>query len=256
MSQNIGEIQTSFTIQASNFETKSMNFSKAELLQYMVDSIHLNGTESVLDVASGTCATSRAIAPKAKMVTCLDATPAMLEVGRQNAEKENIHNIIFVKGLAENMPFLDESFDVVVTRLSFHHFPEVNRPFEEMKRVLKTGGKLVVIDMEATDEELRLVSDEIETIRDHSHQKCLSEAELTNLYTSRGMKIVTGDKKHVPVDLQAWMDLTKTSESDQKLIVEKMNTDINGGAKTGFKPYMKDGHIFFDQRWVFIVGTK
>ena len=254
--KNIGEIKNSFTIQASNFESSNMNFSKQEYIQYIVDQLKLSGNESVLDVAAGTCAMSRGIAPHARTVTCLDATPAMLEVARSKAAEDHLSNMVFVIGLAENMPFLDESFDVVVTRLSFHHFPEVNRPFEEMRRVLKKGGRLVIIDMEAREEKYRIVADSIETFRDHSHQTTLSEAELTNLYTSRGMTVNDVTKKEVPVSLQAWMDLTKTSPEDQAEIIDKMKKDISGGEKTGFEPYMKDDKIYFNQKWVYIIGTK
>ncbi|MFR4483233.1 class I SAM-dependent methyltransferase [Sellimonas intestinalis] len=53
-----------------------------------------------------------------------------------------------------------------MSRLAFHHFPNPKRCFSEMARVLKTGGKLVVIDMEAAEEALRNTENEIETLRD------------------------------------------------------------------------------------------
>ena len=50
---------------------------------------------------------------------------------------------------------MDESFDIVISRLAFHHFAGVEEPFKGMARVLKHGGKLVMIDMIAGDEALR-----------------------------------------------------------------------------------------------------
>ena len=72
---------------------------------------------------------------------------------------------------AERLPFLDDGFDIVISRLAFHHFANPKRCFSEMARVLKPGGKLVVIDMEAAEETLRAVEDEIETLRDPSHMR-------------------------------------------------------------------------------------
>ena len=81
------------------------------------------------------------------------------------------------------LPFLDNSFSIVISRLAFHHFPDVNRPFSEMARVLKSGGKFVFIDMEATEENLRTTQDKIETLRDPSHIRNLSQAEMLKLYS-------------------------------------------------------------------------
>lgn len=97
-SANQTEIQKSFTQQAENFENGKMNFSKKEYLDYTVSKIAPAGTDNVLEVAAGTCACGRAVAPGARSVTCLDMTPAMLEVGRTEAEKAGLHNMHFVLG--------------------------------------------------------------------------------------------------------------------------------------------------------------
>lgn len=60
----------------------------------------------------------------------------------------------------------------------------------------------------------------------------------------------------VPVNLQSWLDLTNTPEHVQKEIVKKMENDLNGGTPTGFYPYIKDGQIWFDHRWLFLIGIK
>ena len=128
MSELIAKIQRSFSTQAINFENKSMHFSKQAYLDYTVKSIELCPADHVLEVAAGTCAIGRAIAPFVSRVTCLDATPSMLEVGKKKAEKEGLTNIYFIEGFAENLPLSDSSFDVVVTRLSFHHFANMEDP--------------------------------------------------------------------------------------------------------------------------------
>ena len=114
-----------------------MNFSKQEYLDYIIEKIGAKKTDRVLEIAAGTCVCGRSIAPSVASVVCLDATPAMLAVGKKAAEKNKITNISFIEGLAEQLPFADESFDIVMTRLTFHHFKEMLKPFEEMNRVLK-----------------------------------------------------------------------------------------------------------------------
>lgn len=161
ISENKEEIQKAFTEQAVRFESNKMNFSKQEYLDYTITQMEPKASDRVLEVAAGTCICGRAIAPYAGHVTCLDMTPAMLAVGKDAAEKEKLGNMSFVVGDVMELPFLDESFEIVFSRLAFHHFPEIEQPFSEMKRVLKPGGKLVVIDMEAAEENLRQTEDEI-----------------------------------------------------------------------------------------------
>ena len=83
--QLIDKIKKSFSTQAENFENRAMNFSKQEYLDYTVKTIDLQETDHVLEVASGTCACGRSIAPHVQSVTCVDTTPAMLEVGKKAA---------------------------------------------------------------------------------------------------------------------------------------------------------------------------
>ncbi|WP_025640280.1 class I SAM-dependent methyltransferase [Schnuerera ultunensis] len=88
----------------------------------------------------------------------------------------------FVNGFVEEIPFPDGHFDIVLTRLAFHHFIRIERSFSEMGRVLKPGGKLVIIDMEATAEGLREIEDRIEIMGDPSHVKNLSKQEFVQLF--------------------------------------------------------------------------
>ena len=168
-SSNKTQIQQAFTQQAAGFEGKRMNFSKQDYLYSVVQKTAPTKTDAVLEVAAGTCACGRTIAPYTGSVVCLDMTPAMLSVGKSEAGKNHLDNMTFVLGDAAELPFLNGSFDIVLSRLAFHHFPDVKQPFAEMVRVLKPDGKLVLIDMEAAEESLRETEDGIEKMRDPSH---------------------------------------------------------------------------------------
>ena len=142
---NLEAIQHSFTIQAPNFESQTVNFSKEEYLNYTISRVAPKGQDSVLEVAAGTCACGRSFAPLVQSVVCLDATPSMLQIGKQEAEKSHLNNMTFVKGYAEELPFLNDSFTIVFSRLAFHHFTDTDTVFSEMVRVLKPGGVLVMM---------------------------------------------------------------------------------------------------------------
>ena len=86
MESQIEKVRKSFSVQAGSFESGSMSFSKQEYLEYTVRKMGLDGTESVLEVAAGTCAMGRAVSPHVRSVTCLDATPEMLRVGMEKSQ--------------------------------------------------------------------------------------------------------------------------------------------------------------------------
>ena len=256
MNENIEKIRESFTLQAKNFESSSMNFSKKEYLDYTVKCMNLNPNDEVLEAAAGTCACGRSIAPFVKSVTCYDATKAMLDVGRREAANSNLNNINFIEGLVEDMPFKKGEFDIVISRLAFHHFSNIESAFKEMARVVKENGKLVIIDMEAASEELREIEDNIETMRDMSHVKNISKDEFLALYKGYGFNVTMAESTPILVSLDAWFELTKTPDDTRKEITDMMMDEINGKSKTGFKPSLKDGEIYFWQRWLLVIGEK
>ena len=64
--KNESEILKSFTLQAPKFESNKMNFSDSDYLKYMTEKIAPDKTETVLEVAAGTCVCGRAVAPYSK----------------------------------------------------------------------------------------------------------------------------------------------------------------------------------------------
>lgn len=254
-SSNQAEICEAFSRQAVGFDSDRMNFSNKGYLSYAVSKIAPKKTDIVLEVAAGTCACGRAIASYAAGVTCLDMTPAMLSAGKEAAEKEHSENINFVIGDAAELPFSNRSFDIVLSRLAFHHFPDIKQPFAEMVRVLKPGGKLVLIDMEAAEEQLRETGDAIERMRDSSHVRNLSREEMLSLYRKNGLSVSCCETVGMPMVLQNWLDHTKTPEPVQKEIKALMANELSGGKKTGFSPYRRGGEICFDHRWTLIIGS-
>ena len=239
-SSNQAEIQRAFTRQADGFESDRMHFSRKAYLDDLAAKIGVSGEDAVLEVAAGTCACGRAIAPSAGW----------------EAEKAALGNMTFVLGDAAGLPFLDDSFDVVLSRLAFHHFPEVEGPFAEMVRVLRPGGRLALIDMEAAEPSLRETEDGIERERDPSHVRNLSRDEMLALFEKHGLAVERREAARIPVSLDNWLALTKTPADTGRRITSRMENEIRGGEKTGFRPYLQGTELRFEQRWVMIVGRK
>lgn len=73
-----------------------------------------------------------------------DISPGMVEVCRKNAEAAGIADIDARVADAENLPFADATFDLVIGHAVIHHLPDVDAALAEACRVLKPGGRLVI----------------------------------------------------------------------------------------------------------------
>ncbi|QEH36673.1 Demethylmenaquinone methyltransferase [Aquisphaera giovannonii] len=101
----------------------------------------------VLDVGCGTglfASRIRAAMPEAEVVG-IDLVPEMLAKGRRRWEFL-ADNVIPVRGDSERLPFASGTFDFVTCANSFHHYPNQERAVQEMQRVLRPGGRLLIID--------------------------------------------------------------------------------------------------------------
>ncbi|MBS5112450.1 MAG: hypothetical protein KHZ15_07175 [Coprobacillus cateniformis] len=110
--------------------------------------------------------------------------------------------------------------------------------------------------MEATKEELREIEDYIETLRDVSHVKNRSKDEFLSLYKEYGYEILVTESTPIPVELSAWLHLTKPPMKTKHEITLQMENEITGLEQTGFFPYKRDSKIYFNQRWLMMIGRK
>ena len=74
-------------------------------------------------------------------INCLDYSEEMLNQAKEKAEKLKINNIKFQKGDVGNLPFENDTFDIVLSMNGFHAFPDKEKAYSETYRVLKPGGK-------------------------------------------------------------------------------------------------------------------
>lgn len=105
--------------------------------------------KTVLDMATGTADMAilacRLLDPD--KITGLDLSAEMLELGRKKVEKEGLANKIeLVKGDGEAISFPDNSFDAVMVAFGVRNFENLENGLREMLRVLKPGGKLVILE--------------------------------------------------------------------------------------------------------------
>ncbi|MBK8884683.1 MAG: arsenite methyltransferase [Bacteroidales bacterium] len=106
--------------------------------------------DHVLDLGSGAgndCFVARAIVGETGKVTGLDMTEQMILKAKENCAKLNFKNVEFVSGDIEEMPFGENTFDVVISNCVLNLVPDKRKAFSEINRVLKPGGHFCVSDV-------------------------------------------------------------------------------------------------------------
>src|SRR5699024_8541096 len=184
------KIKEQFSRQASGFSNKSLTLNQEDLLTWILDSLDLKNDMSVLDVAGGTGILSRAIAPFVNHVTAVDISQEMINEGMKQTEQKGISNITYRIANAENLPFKQESFDFVISRLGFHHFTNPSKILKEMSKVCARNGTVGVIDMiSAEDDELSHLYNHYERLRDPSHFNALKRSQIIELFKNTRLKL-------------------------------------------------------------------
>ncbi len=99
---------------------------------------------AVLDVPCGGGVAFRAIRGHQRLrYIAADVSPGMLFRARRQASRRGLEQIEFVEADVEQLPFRDESFDLVVSLNSLHCFPDPQAALSEIARCLRQGGRLV-----------------------------------------------------------------------------------------------------------------
>lgn len=253
----IRTVQREFAKQAARFDDPRLTVARSDYLEWMLSYLPLHPSARVLDVAAGTGHLSRAMAPRVGSVLAVDVTEEMLLALRKQAAAQKLRNVAAVRCLAEALPIPDEGFDLVVSRLAFHHLEQPNPVFREMLRACKAGGAVAIIDLVSPeDPEAAAAYNLCERNRDPSHSRALTEAELVGLLRNAGLVEVSSAGREIEVSVETWLNLTETPAKVAESIRSDLHDELAGGSITGMRPFHRDQDLMFLQRWVVAVGRK
>ncbi|MCL6559652.1 MAG: class I SAM-dependent methyltransferase [Firmicutes bacterium] len=102
--------------------------------------------QHVLDVGTGSGFLALLLAEMGHRVVAVDAAPAMLEIASKNAAQRGLKIDFRLNDASELVGFADDTFDAVVSRHVVWTLPDPEKAYAEWWRVLRPGGKLIVID--------------------------------------------------------------------------------------------------------------
>jgi len=109
--------------------------------------LHLVPSIKVADLGAGEGLISQLIARRAEHVTCIDNSPAMVEVGTDLAAKNGLANLEYCLGDIEEVPLPDQSVDLAILSQALHHARHPQIAVTEAYRILKPGGTVLVLDL-------------------------------------------------------------------------------------------------------------
>lgn len=226
-------------------------------LKWVVSRMELAPKFGVLDVAAGTGLFSQAVASRVNHVTAIDLTPEMLQHGRSLARQNGFHNITFQLGAAEDLPFPENSFDVVISRYSVHHFYAPNRAFKEMSRVCRTGGSVVVVDIVANEDRVIAArQDELERLADPTHTRILPPSEFQKGIVQSGLAITEYLSREVEMTFDSWQSQIPPDSEVRLKIRQSLEVEMSGGLPTGMRPFERDGALRFWHTWGIVIAKK
>nr|BBH85560.1 putative methyltransferase YcgJ [Thermosporothrix sp. COM3] len=248
------QIQQQFGAAAKDYVTSTVHAAGPDL-PWLVEAAALTGSERVADVATGTGHTALALAPFAHEVVAVDLTESMLEGGRHLARERGITNVEFIRGDAHALPLPENNVDVVTCRYAAHHFIDVSRAAQEWARVLKSGGKLVLLDSIAPeDETLDGFLNEIEALRDPSHVRNHRVSEWLVILKEAGIEAHEERSFDISLDFLNWTQRQRTSAENVQRLRELFST-ASEQIRTALHIEPDGDEIHFTIPIALIVGT-
>lgn len=214
--QRLALVRESRRNQATNYfaskadswdKVRSLYVDEAKVEAAILDLFEGNKSAKLLDIGTGTGRILQLLAPHIGSGLGIDQSTEMLTVARANLDKTDLRNCQVRQGDMYHLPLPDRSFDAATLHNVLHFADDPAAALNEAARVLRPGGRLVVIDFAPhTQEFLR---------REHAHRRLgFADGELKEWFTMAGLSfekttVLEGD----PLNVVVW-SATRVARSD------------------------------------------
>lgn len=221
------EIVDQFTKQAEPFLRRHEG-GKQAMLELMAECAEPGAEDTLLDVACGPGIIACFFAKRVAHVTGLDMVPAMLEQAKRLQAEKGLNNIEWVLGQSDSLPFADCAFDRVVTRFSFHHYEVPQVALNEMARVCKEDGVVLVADV-TPQVAMQDRFNRWERLRDPSHTRALTLTEMTQLGKNAGLVLERYEHFSLTMDLEELLEGSFPKPGDEEVLRASFEDDVRSG---------------------------
>ncbi|MDQ3752052.1 MAG: methyltransferase domain-containing protein [Actinomycetota bacterium] len=242
---NRGQLQTEFSRAATGFSERTKGrFDDMDVLSFA----RFKPFETVVEVGAGT-GNFLALFAGASLALGIDAVPRMLAQARIAYP-----DLSAAVGDGHCLPLASDSFDLVACAQMLHHVHKPLEILEEMKRVMRPSGRLLVIDQVASDRfEEAVAMNELDILRDPSHASSRPASAFRILFNSAGLSVVDERRWEGNQRLSQWM---WPGEFPEERIRRVRDFIVNRGGDTGmgWRPDADDW--VYTRRRIMLLATK
>lgn len=221
--------------------------------------LHPKPSDSICEAACGPGYLALSFAGKVSRIVGVDAAPNMLRQFEKLARERGV-NVETVQAFAEKTPFPSGHFDVVVSRLAPHHFPDAGKAVREMARLAKPGGHVAVIDLEGNENpDLDELNHQLEVLHDSSHVRSYTAARWREFFEINRLAIESLEsglaERPAGLAVQRWCEIGDTPKAAQL----KIRAILESAPKVQLAALgirCQDGEFYLPVRTLIIVGRK
>jgi ubiquinone/menaquinone biosynthesis C-methylase UbiE len=248
--------QEKVTEQFSGASKKYLNsavHAQGKDLEALKEKVYGTSPSLILDLGCGAGHVSYHLALLAKHVIAMDPSEAMLQVVQEEALSRHLPNIETKAGHAEKIPFENGQFDLVVSRYSAHHWEDLERSLQECSRVLRPGGKILMIDSISPEMPLKETwLQTIELLRDTTHVKSYRLSDWKGAINEADFLDITWSMWKTRLLFDSWIQRSSTPENRTTMIRHLF--DIAPSEVRAYFDVSPDGDFSIDS--MMIEGTK
>ena len=208
-----------------------------------------------LDIGTGAGHTAAALAKHAARVYGLDPAEGMRRAAQ--ASYGHLENLEFVPGTSEATGFADATFDIVTARHTLHHHPDLTKTCLEIARILKPGGRLVIVDEITPNKTVEAWYHELELTRDPTHNRAYFLEEWRTFIREAGLDWVVGDAQTVyTLEVEPWIARMDPSDVQAQRVRDLFLAAPDVARATFAIRYSGNDAVTFDMPMALILAVK